>query len=291
MKNCCLLFLIGLYAFSLWSCNGNKKSSEKGFIEEHPTTFIDSAVNQTQDSFFRANAYHLNWRAGVSFKLKKLLPLASTLQTKEDLFNYYEKYVLLEKEVNEDLFAQYKSIQNDSIKKLFIDSASSLATQLRFSTLEIDKKSKTPAIYIHLDSAIVLSKSTKGEEDEVYFSYLKKFYANSVLSSDKTAAYIYTTKNKTQVIKVGDYTFQQLLQQLNYNIVNSTLYHPYYVKLNDQIRDDLLIKTYYYNKSKVLEEYYQLIEIKSEVFEEERIKQRIEDIKLDDKQFQFSVIN
>jgi len=291
MKNSFFLFLISLLAIFLWCCTGNKQSSEKDLNEQYTIAFVDSAVNQIQDSFARTNAYKLNWRAGVAFKLEIIIPLAASIKTKEDLFNYYEKYVLLEKELNEDLLIQYKSMKNDSIKSLFIDSAKALATQLRFTAFGIDKKSKKPFFCIQLDSAVVLSKTTKGEEDEAYFSFLKKLYASNMLTSDKTAAYIYTTKNNVPVIKVGDYTFLQILQQLNYNIVNSSLYHSYYIKLNDQIRDDLLIKVYYYNKIKVLEEYNRLIDLKSEAFEEERIKQRIEDIKIDDKQFQFVIMN
>ena len=292
MKNTIVISWICFILLGIFACT--EKKNQHATIENTITStdIIDSSVNRTQDSFVNSNIYKIPFRSGVAFKLEKLYPLIAQAKTDKDILVFYDQYSMIEKELNEDLNNEYKKIKNDSIKNLFVDSSNSLAQQLRCS-FTINKKDKNVTFGIQLDSMILFCKKTKGIHDEMFFQFLKNQQLSSKPNFNNTIpTYLIKNKNNLVLSKLGDNSFLYAFRQLNFNLVQYPLFGNYYQFYTEQMHEDLMRTKFIYSKEKVLQEYKRiLIEIKMELFEAERIKQRIEDIESGENNFQFNTTN
>jgi hypothetical protein len=214
-------------------------------------------------------------------------------KTDKDVLVFYDQYNLIEKELNEDLNAEYKKIKNDSIKNLFIDSSNSLAQQFLVAQFFVNKKDKNIQFGIALDSMILFCKKTKGNQDEAFFQFLKSQQLTSKANiNNALPIYIYKNKINIKISKLGDFSFINVLRQLNFNRLQYPLFQIYYQYYNELLHEDLMLTKFLYSKEKVLNEYKNILqEIKMESFEAERIKQRIEEIESGENNFQFNTSN
>jgi hypothetical protein len=285
------LFLFAIIIICIFSCKEKKPTSNEEINESATTTFIDSATNSTQDSFIVSDSFNLNLSGATTYKQEQLLLKSKDLNSDKAIENYYEQFLLLEKELNQDLLLQYKSIKNDSIKILFTIHCDSLASNLKLCGFQYYEKNKTPQIYISNQKAILFCKKTSGINDDNYFKFLNSYY-----TTDGSKNYILSNNllelNKHIYNKMGDNSTSNILQQLYFSMLQSSLFKKQYQKIYDKIWEDIFIEKYAYSKERVLTEYNKILEAYThEAYEEERIKQRIEDIKTEETNYRFNCVN
>lgn len=273
-------------------CVSCRPTAQNKPTQQVPTSdqalFIDSATDSHQDSFVVEPTYTLPLRGGVRFKLEELIQISTQLQQEQDMKTYFEKFVAISKELNEDLAIGYKNCKNDSIKKCFNVSVDTLCSRMCFATYTKASKKNSGYISLQVDSLLSFCKSTKGKSDDLFFTSLKLIYG-SQYRVGLSACYLQMNAENKLVSMMGDYSNTQCLQNIQAGINRKDLFVKNYEEEEQNLRDHLYETRFAWSKERVLAEYNMILQKANHPsYEINRIQQRIQDIETEATQFTFN---